>query len=71
MNNESRFKSGWYYFAHSYLVEAANENNIIGTSKYGIEFPAVVNHHNFYGVQFHPEKSSKCGIDFLNTFFSI
>ena len=71
MNNESRFKSGWYYFAHSYLVEAANQNNVIGTSEYVIEFPAVVNHHNFYGVQFHPEKSSKCGIDFLNSFFSI
>jgi glutamine amidotransferase len=71
MNNETQFKSGWYYFAHSYLVEGADVSNVIGTSKYGIEFPAVVNHHNFYGVQFHPEKSSKCGFDFLTSFFNL
>ncbi len=71
MNKDSQFNSGWYYFAHSFIVEGANENNIIGISKYGLDFPAVVKNHNFYGVQFHPEKSSKSGLDFLTTFFSI
>ena len=71
MNDESKFRSGLYYFAHSYLIKDENEENIIGTSKYGVDFPAVVNHHNFFGVQFHPEKSSKSGLDFLTTFFNI
>jgi glutamine amidotransferase len=67
----SQFNSGWYYFAHSYVVEGAISDNVIGVSNYGIDFPAVVKHHNFYGVQFHPEKSSKSGIDFLTTFLNI
>lgn len=73
MIDESKqlFKSGWYYFAHSYHVTDVNEETVIGVSDYGIKFPSVVNYHNFYGVQFHPEKSSENGIQFLKTFLSI
>lgn len=65
------FKNGWYYFAHSFHVTNQDSEIVVGTSNYGIQFPAVINYHNFYGVQFHPEKSSACGIQFLKTFFEI
>ena len=65
------FNDGWYYFAHSYYVTNAKSEVISGVSEYGISFPAVVNYHNFYGVQFHPEKSSESGIRFLKTFLNI
>jgi glutamine amidotransferase len=65
------FKSGWYYFAHSFYVTNADKKTVIGTTSYGIEIPAVVKYNNFYGVQFHPEKSSECGIKFLNSFLNI
>ena len=44
-----------YYFAHSYHVTEQESGIAIGVSNYGVQFPAVINYHNFYGVQFHPE----------------
>jgi imidazole glycerol-phosphate synthase subunit HisH len=71
INASSIFKSGWYYYAHSYRLTDQQEDIVIGTADYGGTFPAVINYHNFYGVQFHPEKSSENGMQFLKTFFSI
>ena len=65
------FKSGWYYFAHSYYVSNPSDEIVIGVSDYGIEIPSVINNNNFYGVQFHPEKSSETGIQFLKAFLNI
>lgn len=65
------FKSGWYYFAHSYHIVNPDKEVVIGVSDYGIQFPAFINQYNFYGVQFHPEKSSEGGYNFLKTFLSI
>ncbi len=70
-NSGIPFMSGWYYFAHSYHVTNQDLEIVVGTSEYGIQLPAVVNYHNFYGVQFHPEKSSESGIQFFKTFFEI
>jgi glutamine amidotransferase len=70
-NSSTLFKSGWYYFAHSYHVTSQESEVTIGFSNYGVTFPAVINYHNFYGVQFHPEKSSESGMQFLKTFLSI
>ena len=65
------FNSGWFYFAHSYCVNNIDQKTLIATSRYLNNFPAIVKFNNFYGVQFHPEKSSKNGLDFLNTFFKL
>ena len=57
-----------YYFVHSYYFECFDSNNIIGTSNYGLEFTSYVCKENIYGVQFHPEKSSKQGLKLIRNF---
>ena len=60
--------SGYYYFANSYYAEV--NKYTLARTKYGNEFSSFVNKDNFYGVQFHPEKSSKNGSKFLNRFLN-
>ena len=56
------------YLVHSYYAENCKET--IATTNYGIDYASALQHKNFYGVQFHPEKSSTDGeqilINFLN-----
>src|SRR5690606_31799045 len=56
-----------YYFVHSYFIEF-NPNFTIALAEYGIRFSAVINKDNFYGVQFHPEKSGHAGEQLLRNF---
>ena len=59
----------YFYFVHSYyapLVDAA-----IGETGYGIQFTSAVQNNNFYGVQFHPEKSGKAGLQLLKNFVEL
>lgn len=55
-----------FYFVHSYAV-LPNENTI-ATSNYGVDFSAAIANKNFYGVQFHPERSGKNGAQLLKNF---
>jgi glutamine amidotransferase len=55
-----------FYFANSYYVPV--NNNTIASSEYGIEFSAAIEKDNFYGVQFHPEKSGEAGLKLLKNF---
>ncbi|MDH2927826.1 imidazole glycerol phosphate synthase subunit HisH [Lonepinella koalarum] len=55
-----------FYFVHSYAV-LPNENTI-ATSQYGVKFSAAIASKNFYGVQFHPERSGKNGAQLLQNF---
>ena len=55
-----------FYFLHSYAVQP-NENTI-ATSCYGVDFSAAIANKNFYGVQFHPERSGKNGAMLLRNF---
>tara|TARA_E500000331_G_C17269667_1_gene718717 strand:+ start:636 stop:1232 length:597 start_codon:yes stop_codon:yes gene_type:complete len=59
----------YYYFVHSYYVPICTET--IGVSSYPIEFSAVVQKDNFFGTQFHPEKSGLSGSKILQNFVSI
>jgi len=58
----------WVYFVHSYRVKPESNDVITAESDYGIKVPAVVEHDNFYGTQFHPEKSSTVGKVMLKNF---
>ncbi len=55
-----------FYFVHSYAV-LPNENTI-ATADYGVPFSAALGCKNFYGVQFHPERSGKNGAQLLKNF---
>ena len=60
-----------YYFVHSYYFNCKNKENILAETKYGIDFPSIVNKENIYGLQFHPEKSSDQGLDIIKSFIKL
>lgn len=53
------------YFIHSFMV--AGSSHVIAASEYGIDIPAVAQHKNIIGIQFHPEKSGEMGLEILRT----
>jgi len=59
LNNIS--KEDQFYFVHSYYLEANEINQIIASTNYCHQIPAIVGKENYLGVQFHPEKSSISG----------
>ena len=61
----------WVYFVHSYRVKPANNDIITAESDYGIKVPAVVEQGNFFGTQFHPEKSGKVGKIMIQNFLDV
>ena len=59
------------YFVHSYHAVSAENDVVIATSDYGIEFTAAVNKGNIYATQFHPEKSGNTGLKMLKNFANL
>ncbi len=59
------------YFNHSYYCKPDNENQIIATTSYGGSFASAVWDENIYGVQFHPEKSQKVGLQILKNYLEL
>lgn len=57
-----------FYFAHSYHVLPSDRNDILMTASYGYEFAVGLEHNNLIGVQFHPEKSHRFGLQLLKNF---
>jgi glutamine amidotransferase len=60
-----------FYHVHSFAPVPANEEDILGVADYGQPFVTAVQHGSFYGVQFHPEKSSAAGLRLLGNFAHI
>lgn len=56
------------YFVHSYFFDCDNSNDLVAVTDYGGPVTAVVARDNVAGSQFHPEKSQKLGIAFLENF---
>lgn len=63
--------NSWVYFVHSYRVKPTNNDVITAESDYGIKVPAVVEQGNFFGTQFHPEKSGKIGKIMIQNFLNV
>jgi glutamine amidotransferase len=57
-----------FYHVHSFAPVPTDPADILGTSVYGEPFASVVARGGFYGVQFHPEKSSAAGLRLLANF---
>ena len=57
-----------FYFVHSYYFSCNDNNNILTTTNYGYDFVSIVRKDNITGVQFHPEKSHKYGMNLLKNF---
>jgi len=58
---------GYVYFVNSYFC-VPNESVKTSTTNYVVEFASSVQKNNFYGVQFHPEKSGEYGLKILERF---
>jgi len=63
----------YFYFVHSYYVNPADESIIAGVTDYQskgnkVIFTSAVCKDNIFGVQFHPEKSSRAGLRLLANF---
>lgn len=56
------------YYVHSYLFDVANRSDLIASSDYGGEIAALVGRDNYFGTQFHPEKSQANGLAFIRNF---
>lgn len=56
----------YFYFVHSFCVPLANYT--LASCDYGQAFSAAIGRDNFYGVQFHPERSGKAGLQLLQNF---
>jgi glutamine amidotransferase len=66
MSNDAKF-----YFVHSYHVVCHNEQDILATTFYGYDFVSAFQSKNIFGVQFHPEKSHKFGMNLFHNFIQM
>ena len=56
----------WFYFVHSFAAPVGDWT--LATSRHGRPFSAIVRRDNFYGAQFHPERSAGAGAALLQRF---
>tara|TARA_B110000467_G_C18317424_1_gene482553 strand:+ start:565 stop:1146 length:582 start_codon:yes stop_codon:yes gene_type:complete len=62
-------KKSYMYLVHSYYIPLINET--ISRSEYSTLYSVAIQKNNFYGVQFHPEKSGKPGSRLLENFLKL
>ncbi len=56
------------YFVHSYYCAPSRPEHVIARTTYGNPFVSVVGRDNVFGIQFHPEKSQKRGLQLIHNF---
>lgn len=59
------------YFVHSYCCVPQCQDDIIASTAYGAEFASAVQRGSLFGVQFHPEKSQRVGLQLLRNFLEL
>ncbi|MFA8343299.1 MAG: imidazole glycerol phosphate synthase subunit HisH [Rhodothermaceae bacterium] len=62
-------ETGEFYFANSFYVPESQYT--IANAEYDVKFSAAIQKENFYGIQFHPEKSGEPGIQILKNFIEL
>ncbi|UKJ05759.1 imidazole glycerol phosphate synthase subunit HisH [Solitalea lacus] len=71
LNNNTLFKGiepdSYFYFVHSYYLEHTEQYSL-ATTNYGLTYASSIQKNNYFGVQFHPEKSGKTGEQLLKNF---
>ncbi len=60
-----------FYHVHKYHAVCDSDESVLGVTHYGYDFATVIQQANVYGVQFHPEKSHKFGMNLLRRFMQI
>ncbi len=60
-----------FYHVHSFAPVPTHPEQVLGVAEYGAPFVSAVEKGSFYGVQFHPEKSSAAGLRLLANFAGI
>ena len=73
LQNQGRLFKGleehpYVYFVHSYYLKAEEESIVQATTQYGVTIHASVEKGNVFACQFHPEKSSRAGLQMLKNF---
>jgi glutamine amidotransferase len=67
---QNKHASNWFYFVHSFFVKPQDPKISLAYTNYGKDFTSVVAKDNIVATQFHPEKSAKSGLLFLENFIS-
>jgi hypothetical protein len=57
----------WFYFVHGYYLPATHPA-VLAHCEHGVAIGAVVRQRNFWGVQFHPERSARAGAQLIDNF---
>lgn len=76
LQNEGRLFAGiegepYVYFVHSYYLKAADPQIVKARTRYGVDIDASVEQGNVFACQFHPEKSSRLGLQLLKNFVGL
>ena len=61
-------QDAYFYFAHSYYVEPADQQGVAAVTDYGSPYCSVIVTEQVWGTQFHPEKSGTIGLQLLRNF---
>jgi glutamine amidotransferase len=65
---EGHAEGTYFYFVHSFHVEADDPCDVLAVTEYGIRYPSICARGSVCGVQFHPEKSQSAGLRLLANF---
>ena len=64
-------QSAYVYFVHSYFLHEKEPEIVSAQTEYGVTIDAAVEYRNVHATQFHPEKSSRAGLQILKNFAAL
>ena len=53
------------------ISKSTIESDLLNETEYGIAFPSAIERNNIFGVQYHPEKSHRTGVQVLKNFIDM